>query len=187
MKNGAGLRYSVGNDDVIEWVSEGWTQFAAHNDAPELSADAVIGKSIWQFISDIETRELYRLLLARVRTTCVPVEFEFRCDSPNVKRFMSMVVTSDQQRVFFATELVRLKPTTENALLRRTMRVDHDLVKICSWCKKLLISDDHWEETEVALGILGPFSQDTMPMISHGICEACRAEFLKKLHFINYP
>ena len=182
MSNDAGLRYSIGNDDIIDWVSEGWARFAARNDAPELSADAVIGKPIWQFISGIETRELYKLLLARVRTVCVPVEFEFRCDSPTAKRFMKMVVTPDQQRVVLSTELVRLEPTIENPLLRRTVRAGRDLVKVCSWCKKLWIDDDQWEEAEVALGILGPFRQDAMPVISHGMCEPCKTSFLKKLH-----
>ena len=180
MRDDAGLRYSVGNDDIIDWVSENWARFAIQNDAPEPSADAVIGKSIWRFISDIETRELYRLLLARVRTARVPIEFEFRCDSPTAKRFMRMVVTSDQQRLVFSTELVRLEPTIENPLLYRTIRVCHNLIKICGWCKKLRIGDDRWEEAEVALGILGPFRQNTMPIVSHGICEPCKASFLKK-------
>ena len=182
MTEDAGLQYSVGSDDIIDWVSEGWTRFAAQNDAPELSAQAVIGKPIWQFISDIETRELYRLLLARVRTARVPIDFEFRCDAPIAKRFMRMVVNANQQRVIFSTELMRLEPTVENPLLRRTHRVGRDLVKVCGWCKKLWIGDDRWEEAEIALDILGPFGKDAMPIVSHGMCQPCKVSFLKKLH-----
>ena len=181
MKDDAGLRYSIGSDDIIDWVSEGWTRFAAQNDAPALSADAVIGKPIWQFISDIETREIYRLLLTRVRFARVPIDFEFRCDAPTAKRFMRMVITPDQQRLVLTTELVRLEPTVENPLLRRTNRLSHDLVKVCSWCKKLWIGDDQWEEAEIALDILGPFGRDAMPIVSHGMCEPCKTSFLEKL------
>jgi hypothetical protein len=47
-----------------------------------------------------------------------------------------------------------------------------DLVRICSWCKKVDLGD-RWAEVEEAVERLGLFALARLPDLSHGMCDGC--------------
>nr|WP_320192614.1 hypothetical protein [uncultured Desulfobacter sp.] len=55
--------YIVNRENVIINVSHNFLFFAQKNDAKELIENSVIGKSLFEFISCKDTRNLYRVLI----------------------------------------------------------------------------------------------------------------------------
>jgi hypothetical protein len=114
-----------------------------------------------------------------VHSRGVPAEFDFRCDSPDQKRYMRMRLSrrySDQIR--FTSWLLSETPA-ENPLLNEHAPAPGEswsgqLLTICSMCLKLQSAPDHWLEIEEAVGQLDLTSMDS-PRLSHGLCPDCYA------------
>ncbi len=49
-----------------------------------------------------------------------------------------------------------------------------DLLRICAWCRVVVAVNDQWMHIEKAVPQLRLFEQPHLPLISHGMCEACR-------------
>ena len=47
-------------------------------------------------------------------------------------------------------------------------------VRICSWCKRVLVCQ-RWEEIEVAIADLDLMRYQEMPELKHGVCPECLA------------
>ena len=62
-------RYRVDATDRINWVDSWWLAFARENGASELTADSVIGRSLWDFVSGADTRRLFKAIHERVRSS----------------------------------------------------------------------------------------------------------------------
>jgi hypothetical protein len=89
------VSYQIDSHDDVRSVSDSWTVFAVSNGASHLAAH-VVGHSLWEFVSDVTTRQVYLDLLARVRGGRT-VTFSYRCDSPSLRRFMRMTMTPRAQ------------------------------------------------------------------------------------------
>ena len=63
------IEYRIDHQGVLIHVSDSWTQFALDNGSPHLVSEQVVGKPLMSFVSDLETRYLYRVIFERVRTT----------------------------------------------------------------------------------------------------------------------
>jgi hypothetical protein len=166
------LVYSLDERDRIVRVNEAWTRFALENDAPELAAKQVLRRSIWDFLGDSTTRQIYATLVSRVRqgrTAC----FSLRCDSPTLRRHLKMVVTpADRNYVDFRSVVVAVESRPIQRIWdRRTIRSGR-LLRACAWCKKVDVGGE-WMDIEAALEPLRIFELDRLPAVTHGICEAC--------------
>jgi hypothetical protein len=167
------LAYSLDHQDRIVRVSDGWTQFALQNDAPELATEHVLHRSIWGFVSDSTTRHIYMDLIARVRLGRT-VRFSLRCDSPTVRRHLQMTVTpGDSRRVDFESVVVGIERRPIQRIWdRRTIRSGVHL-RTCAWCKRIHVRSE-WMEIEDALEPLKLFEMERLPEITHGICDSCQ-------------
>jgi hypothetical protein len=166
------LVYSLDERDRIVRVNDAWTRFARENDAPELAAEQVLQRSIWDFLDDPTTRQIYTHLVSRVRqgrTVC----FSLRCDSPTLRRHLKMVVTpADRNYVDFQSVVVAVEPRPIQRIWdRRTIR-SGTLLRACAWCKRVEVGGE-WMEIEVALEPLRIFEMERLPALTHGICDAC--------------
>ncbi len=56
-----------------------------------------------------------------------------------------------------------------------------DVLIVCSWCNKIEIGNGKWQEVEEAVESLGLFELETVPLISHGMCDSCYQKVLLKL------
>lgn len=179
------IAYTIDADDRIVSVSGAWNEFALANDAPQLASPGVVGTSLWQWISDATTTQLYRSILDRVRQDHV-VLFTFRCDSPLERRELLMRIAPSPNGATFQTSTIAVEPRSpatgstaqssaqalDNAARRPTS------VRCCSWCKRIAVSDDHWEEPDVAVRTLGLFHDATPELMTHGICPSCSERVL---------
>lgn len=168
----ATLVYEIDASDRLVAVNDAWTAFAVASDAPELAAPGVLGVCLWDAITDPSTGDLYRTLLTRVRRGEV-IEYFYRCDGPAARRDMSMRVALDGPRVRFTSRLDTASDRSPQLLLDRRAPRSGELLRVCGWCKKVAVTDDRWEEVEVAIPQLGLQAAHTLPALTHGICPAC--------------
>lgn len=172
---GAACRYEIDAADRICAVSERWLAFARENDAPELTREAVIGRSLWDFIAGAETRDLYRPILRRVREEDVSLIVPFRCDSPIFQRWMRLVLTPGSQgAIRLDGVLVRKLERLHLGFLEpHAPRRPHDL-PICSCCKRVKL-EARWLEAEDAIARLHTLGVEPYPELRYVVCRSCRS------------
>lgn len=165
--------YSIDHQDNLVFTNSVWDDFADSNEAPELSGTDITGRSLWDFVSGDMIRHIYQQILVLVRAG-ESVHFDFRCDSPDRRRFLQMNITPEPNGVVrFATLINRVEERSTQEIFRRSSTVSEDIVITCSWCKKIKTGDDTWSEVEQAIIILDLFELDPAPQLSHGMCSNC--------------
>lgn len=160
------------NDNIVD-LNDAWLRFALENNAPHLTYQAIMGHSLWSFIAGPETHHLYRLLLKQIRQSQQRVVFTHRCDSPTLIRYIQMeIVPTANGVVEFRNQLLLQKHRDPIPLLDPTVQRTSELLKMCSWCNRLLC-DQTWLLLEEAINYMGLFGSSQLPQITHGICPAC--------------
>ena len=87
------LLYHLNATDDISCVNEAWATFAEANRGQTLKPSEIIGRSLWEFVGDIDTRHIYRIMHERVRTLRAPVQLLFRCDAPQLRRLLELSIS----------------------------------------------------------------------------------------------
>lgn len=122
MSDAEPLVYSLDACDRIVRVNDAWTRFALENDAPELAAQHVLRRSIWDFLDDPTTRQIYADLFSRVREGRT-ASFSLRCDSPTLRRHLTMIIRpAERNSVDFqcAVVAVESRPTHGSGIAARS-------------------------------------------------------------------
>ncbi len=165
--------YTVNSDDRMLRVGGRQNSFAVANDAPELSDPAPLGQSLFAFIADPTTAELYRQILAQVRSRQASQEYDLRCDGPRVRRFLRLTFSpAALGQTDITSRVVREEPRDSVPLLDRARPRSDELLRSCSWCERVQ-AHGSWCEVEEAVARLQLFDDVTLPAVSHGICEDC--------------
>ncbi len=167
------VAYEIDAADRIVRVGPGWSAVALAAGAPGLKDEMVVGRPLWDFITDPTTRQLYAALLERVRTEARPLGFSFRCDTPTERRLMQMRLTGlPAGGAAFEVRVIAVQARPAVALLDAgTPR--RGMVRMCSWCKRLPVPSGEWLEVEDALKVLDLLDATPLPAITHGICPRC--------------
>ena len=172
--SGTVVEYSIDAADNVIAVDEDWAMFARENDAPEL-AEAAPARPLWSYFDGDEVRDLWRLLIERVRATQAQARVPLRCDAPHMRRWFDMTVTPEPDNVVhFRSVLVFEEPRPTVALLSEHVARDSgtSAVPICSWCGEGH-DGSRWRQIEELVRDLR-LLEDLMPSISYGICPTCR-------------
>jgi hypothetical protein len=171
------ITYLIDGYDTITYVSPEWVAFCGENGVRVLTPAAVLGKSIFDFIADGETRELFRMVYGRLRSKASPLVLPFRCDSPNLRRYMEMRLTLLlDNHIEHQSHLLRLEPRQPVLCWDATLERSETFVKACSWCKRLQTAQG-WVEVEEAIRVNELFNHLPLPQITHGICPTCAQAF----------
>ena len=174
------IHYRLNERDEIVFVNDAWDAFAANNAGAHLSANQVLGRPLWDFISDPTTELLYRDVLARVRDGR-GVRFVFRCDSPDRRRRLEMEVSSGAGRwTDFRVRTLLEEERPSQPLLDPASPRSEELLRVCGWCKKVDVGS-RWVEVEEAVSILELFDRTHLPDVTHGICEGCFSQMAATL------
>jgi hypothetical protein len=168
------LGYCIDAADEIVAVSDNWDRFALENDAPpELLSGSILHRRFWDFVSGETLRHVYRRILAKVRKGQALV-FSFRCDSAAFRRYLTLRMSpTDGGGVEFLTETVRTEEREYQPLFDAKAARGGEIVVACSWCNKIKTGVNIWLEPEDAVPELGLFENDSLPPLSHGMCEEC--------------
>lgn len=168
-------RYRLDRDDRIAWMDDAWVAFAERNRAPELANPMIRGQPLWDFVAGIETRHLYELLFASVRRSGRVVELPFRCDSPDLRRFMKLAVEAlPGGELELRATLLREEQRSPAFLLDVDQPRGPETLSICSFCKRIPVAGGAWVEVEEAVEVLNLFANAALPRLSHGVCPDCR-------------
>ena len=183
----ASLTYQVDSDNIIVHLSGLWDQFAIENGGVGLLGNAVIGKHLFEFIANVQTRHIYQLLFDRCKEQNLILEFPFRCDSPETRRFMSMRIEKLSDGGFsFRSSLMREEIRDAVLLLaHETTRSDETIIS-CGWCNKIMIEDGSWMEVEEGIAKLDIFGHTVLPRLSHSVCESCYMRAMDTFNW-TYP
>lgn len=178
------LAYRIDAFDRIVAVDPGWVTFARANGGVSLLPPGIIGRSLWRWIADPTTTQVYRDVIAKVRRGAGPVRFNLRCDAPGARRLLEMRIEGRSDEVSFETRLLERQPRIDVDLMDADApRGDSHLV-ICGWCMRLPV-DGEWLEIEDAISILQLFDTATLPQLSHGMCPKCVAAMEETLSSLD--
>jgi hypothetical protein len=172
--------HRIAGDGRISFVGDAWLAFAAEN-GYRTTRPEQLGRPLLSAIGGEENRHIYALLIERVRSSGREVQFGYRCDSPDTRRWMRMHMRylPDTDEVEFESVLLRResRPFVDLIEARQEPSFSSEVLSMCSWCKAVL-AEQSWVEVEQAVSKLGLFAIDRMPRISHGICPVCRKRLL---------
>lgn len=179
VSKGSEFSYVIDSDNKIVSVNTDWLSFARENRAPNLAvSEDVIGRSLFDFVSDKETRHLYQMIIERVRNNGETVTIPFRCDSPSLRRFMELEISQQTNSwVQFVGRIIREESRTSVSLFDPEFPRSSEFVVVCSWCKRVNVSGE-WLEVEHAVNQMEIFNQAKQPRITHGICSDCSERML---------
>lgn len=195
-----GVAYVVDVDGVIRTIgATNWQAFARENDVPALEAvDALIGKSLFDFIAGETVRDTYRFFLRELLDGMMDrLTLENRCDAPGLLRLMHMSITpmrNDGEISGFLFQNVLVESFTRppmaifafaNQSPDSSATDDRPVVGMCSFCQRIASlpgSDPRgapdangWEDAEAYYRKGG--TSDVR--ISHAVCDECASRHLQ--------
>ena len=168
------FKYQIDGEDRIISANEDWFHFAEENGAGGLKPEHVLGRSLWGFISDRPTAQVYMMLTEGARQHRKPVVFPYRCDSPDRRRYMELRLSIWGERgVEFNSRILHEQERERVRLLEEREDRSSDYLVICSWCKKAKLPGARWLEVEEAVRELQLFHASRLPQLTHGMCHSC--------------
>lgn len=176
MSNNAGeVVYLIDRNDILVQVNDQWDRFAVHNNSAHLCRQNVIDHSLWTYIQDAATRHVHQTLLSRVRRKRRIRNLPFRCDSPGLRRYMEMdLLPLERGGVEYRCRMIREEARDAVPLMEPKVPPSATgYIRMCSWCKKVDVGHNHWVEIEEAVTSLKLLERDSLPPISHTMCDAC--------------
>ena len=169
--------YQVDVRDTIRSVNAAWNLFAAKNDAAALTAERVIGRSLWSYVDGEDVIAIYQSLLAFVRQRAQEVSFPYRCDSPNMKRFMVMnVVPLADEAIEFQNQTVGYERRNHEILVEYVTRDAQPYALRCSSCNRFR-PHDVWLEVDEALAEGEILNSDLPLRVVNTLCERCQSKW----------
>lgn len=174
--------YELDAKDRIVAASDSWDIFALENEGEHLVLAKIQGDLIWDHITDKDTQDLYRRIFASARAGR-PVQFFLRCDSPTVRRMLSVhAAMSDVPPNLRVSTMLFRADQREFHDLRGSLETEQLLsLPACSWCEKVLIADHDWQEVEAAADWLGKGMRSGKCRLSYTICPSCREQIERQL------
>ena len=181
--------YQIDRADTIVTVSDNWYAFAEANAwGGFFQPEDVVGRKLWDFIQDRETRHLYQELFRRVRVGIPSRTIPFRCDSPNERRYLELLIKAlPDEQIEITSKIIRTEPRSPISLLDTVTSRSTDFVTVCSMCKKIKVAPGRWTEIEEGLGHLRLFEADEMPQLTHGLCQLCYQAAMGELGDFGTP
>jgi len=168
------LLYELNARDEISSVSEEWLRFALANGGEPLGAAQILGRLLWDFIGDLETQHIYRLLHRRVRAGGAPVRLCFRCDAPDRRRLLDLGISAGSESgLIYRVRTLKEQERQPMALLEHDHPRSEHFVTICAWCERVAVPAHGWLEIEAAIAVLPALAEPRPPQLTHGVCEGC--------------
>lgn len=176
--------YRIDDEDRVVEVNDGWLAFAEANQGEALHPSVVVGRSLWDFLSDRPTIDLYRVMVKRLRGGSSRIRFRLRCDSPDRRRLLTVEMTGDDKGgVLFNVTPIFEETRPWVALLGQPAHLrGAGLLTVCGWCMRAEMASGAWVEIEEAAQALGLSEGEPMPRLRQGVCTTCREAITRALN-----
>ncbi len=167
------ITYLLDRDDIIIEVSQAWNSFAISNNADKNTlADSVIGHNIFSFILGDSTRMYMQVLLQQARILGHSPSRKYRCDSPELKRYMQMLLIPEPDGVVRVEHtLERVESFEQPISFSPAVVTNPSTVFRCSICARLKIGSV-WIFPEDALD-QEHIPCDTVIPVRYLVCPLC--------------
>jgi hypothetical protein len=169
MKNQT-LIYEVDKNGVIISIKGPWDQFAKSNDGKPLAKSETIGRNLFDMIHGAGVVHIYRTMQgALFSSPGKTIAFAYRCDAPDMRRFMKMEMKASGKRVVYRSTVEKEEPVSPPIRLDYGRRAE-DFIVMCSFCKDFRYPPEsgRWSPIERVFE-----SAPAVFGISHGICPSC--------------
>lgn len=160
------VAYVLDSKDHIISVSEAWNKFADENDGVNLAAQDVCGRRIWDFVTGDATRMWLEALFQFARIRGTSLDRHYRCDSPDLKRFMFMHIDFEQGGILHIShEILATEQRTDPVYIKYGANTNN--MKRCSICGR--VNHGVWQEplaehADKFIGII----------VIYTVCEECQ-------------
>ena len=155
------LSYRIEAIDRLVEFSSNWDAWAEENDGNDIGMDSVMHHVIFDYIAGETCRQIYRSLIRRLRNDHVESTFKFRCDSPDLRRFMLMQMTREKENgVLFSTSVLKVESRPIVSMLDYRVPRNQQVLTICSLCQKVKTSSEKWLEIEELIADQEMFQQE---------------------------
>ncbi len=162
----AAVELSVDRDNVIVRVNTAWDAFAQANDGAHLAQGAVLGSNLLDAISGRVSKNFALAVLALARRREQGVIFDYRCDSPRLRRFMRAQVSSDSSgAVHYSHEHLYSETLPHLVAFRTATQRGRDTLMRCSICNHVR-QTGLWRTPESC-------DADTSIEVTYGVCPSC--------------
>ena len=169
------LSYTLDGTDRIVAIAGDWDRFALANGGEAIIERRIIGRPLDEFITGDITRMFVRTMLMSARTTQRRIQRPYRCDSPELRRFMEMtILPGDGGQVEVVHRLIRSEvcryPLPVAAARARSLTPP---IKRCSVCNRIRLGQT-WQEIDEAVS-RGRLPQAVSPGLTvvFGVCPEC--------------
>lgn len=163
MKNSTNA-YVLDNRHRIVSVSGAWDEFADENGGVTVSVADVCGRELWDFVAGDTTRMWLETVFQFSRLHGMSIERPYRCDSPDLKRFMRMRIDHEIGGILRIEHLIT---GIEQRSVPVSIRYGGNARQRCSICGRVHCGG--WQETlaEHAEGSKGI-------IVIYTVCEDCQ-------------
>lgn len=175
------VMYRIDKADNIVFAGDEWNDAAIFNNAPELTAENVVGQSIWKFVHGNTIRHLYMLILEQARAGKM-LRFDGQCNVGDVRRKLDISIRPGEHgEVVIESRMAEAEFPVVPAAEVDSGGYFSDLIVTCSWCRRIRVGTKTWCDVEEAVPRLHLFELDELPAMSHGMCGNCFTEAVAKL------
>lgn len=144
------------------------------------AAHALIGRSIWEFVTGTVPRQLWEVLYDRVRAVGAPVFVPLRADTASRRSLIDLELHPLGDRsIRHVCEYVLRESRPAIALLDPNYPRDERALLRCAWCARIQVRLGCWQEVEDALISLRLEATETLPQVCDTSCGACTQSVLK--------
>ena len=164
--------YRVDKKCRIIDVGGDWDDFATRNASDECGSKYVIGDDLFSHIAGDEVRMWIESLILTVRHTKKPIELNYRCDGPDVRRHFRLVAEPEPEDVVLVShQLTAEEPQPTTILLSSASNCRVGTPR-CSICNSVRLADRWVDPFELGS------SQEIQ--VTHEVCPRCSAMSLGK-------
>lgn len=165
--------YWLGPTERIVRVGPCWDRFALANDGAAATGEKIVDRPVWDFVQDAATRMWLESLIALVRLRSVSIQRPYRCDSPDMKRFMQMnIVPEDEGILRVEHSLVRCEPKSRSVWIDSFSKANSDVRVRCSICGRVRL-DKEWIEPDRLSSSTSRGGIAKLAVI-YGVCDDCK-------------
>jgi len=162
--------YWINRQMEITAVDGPWDQFAQENDGEDVASSSVLGRSIWAFITGDPARMWVETLFQLAAVTGKMVERPYRCDSPDLKRFMRMrIVPEGVGTLRIEHELLYTEKQQRTVIIRPARNLRASGLMRCSVCGRVN-QGESWREPDLSDV---PSMNEPSLQVMYTVCQEC--------------
>ncbi|MTI23323.1 hypothetical protein E1176_20005 [Fulvivirga sp. RKSG066] len=174
-------KYWLDEDNKIIDTNSYWNSFAMDNDGGKVLRDRVIGKHLFGYIADDNTRMLLDTLISRVRHTKKEMTRPYRCDSPQRKRFMEMkIIPQEDGKICVENRILREEELAERRDFKTVKNEKgQPFLKRCSVCNRVNDKTGWYEPDHPHVSKY--FTKGKPTFVAYSVCSDCQQDLKNRL------